>query len=450
MMLQRLHTSATLDLIATGRQSTFASRFDIQFTDDSRRQRRDDMGPITLFDKSFIQSLSADEAVWFDHFTLAIVCPIFYIETLADLAKGPSKRGPPEVIVKDIAGKFPEWGGTPVGFHIDLCIQNLLGYDVPMDARIPRPGGRPVKSGTVFEQTQEDEAFQRWHRGQFLEIERLVAAGWRKALAELDLNAIAKELDVLGIEKRSCRTLEEARDFAQEIVNRKDRSYARLALANLFFNIPAHLHPGIIARWRTAGEPTLDKFAPYAAFALTVEVFFRIAVASNLIAAERVSNRTDVTYLLYLPFCMAFVSSDNLHRRCAQLFMRPDQEFIWGIDLKAALKTINAHFLQLPEDEREKGIPSFAGSPPPGNLLADLWDRHMRKSYRDEPDVRLDPEKEAELVQRFKAFRKQPTLEVADPATLDDDMISIVRSVRRKRGSWWQVSKDLPDQKDDD
>jgi hypothetical protein len=119
------------------------------------------VGPITLFDKSFVQALSADEAVWFDHFSLAVVCPIFYVETLADLAKEPSKRGPPEVIVQDIASKFPEWGGTPVGFHIDLCIYNLLGYDVPMDGRIPRPGGRPVKSGTVFEPTAEDEAFQR-------------------------------------------------------------------------------------------------------------------------------------------------------------------------------------------------------------------------------------------------------------------------------------------------
>ena len=142
------------------------------------------MGPITLFDKSFLQSLSADEAVWFDHFFTAVVCPIFYVETLADLAKEPSKRGPPEVIVKDIAGKFPEWGGSPVGFHTDLCINSLLGYEIPMDGRIPRPGGRPVKSGTVFEPTPEDEAFQRWHAGQFHEIERLIAADWRKALAE--------------------------------------------------------------------------------------------------------------------------------------------------------------------------------------------------------------------------------------------------------------------------
>ena len=36
------------------------------------------MGPITLFDKSFLQAISLDEAVWFDRF----VCPVFYVETL--------------------------------------------------------------------------------------------------------------------------------------------------------------------------------------------------------------------------------------------------------------------------------------------------------------------------------------------------------------------------------
>jgi hypothetical protein len=45
------------------------------------------MGPIALFDKSFIQSLLADEVVWFDHFFISNICPIFYVETLADVSK---------------------------------------------------------------------------------------------------------------------------------------------------------------------------------------------------------------------------------------------------------------------------------------------------------------------------------------------------------------------------
>src|SRR5438128_4404027 len=119
------------------------------------------MGPITLFDKSFLQALSAEEALWFDHFSLPVVCPIFYIETLGDLAKAPTDRGPAEVIVKDIASKFPEWAGSPTRFHRDLCILSLTGHEIPMDGTIPRPGGRKVRSGVVFNQSDEETAFRR-------------------------------------------------------------------------------------------------------------------------------------------------------------------------------------------------------------------------------------------------------------------------------------------------
>jgi hypothetical protein len=395
------------------------------------------MGPIALFDKSFLQSISLDEAVWFDRFFLSIVCPVFYVETLADLAKEPSARGPAERTVREIANKFPEMGGTPCGFHVDLCIQDLLGFHTPMDGRIPRPGGRSVRSGTVFDQTPEEAAFHRWHEGKFDEVERVAAVEWRKELSELDLAAIAKELRALGIDGKSCKTLEEAREFAKTIVNGKDKPYTRLTLAALFFHVPPHLHPRISAAWQQSGQRTLNAFAPYAAYCMTVEVFFWIALAAGLIATERPSNRTDIAYLFYLPFCIAFVSSDKLHRRCAHLFMRPNQEFVWGIDLKAALTTVNAHFLKLPEAEREQGIVKFADSPPAGNLVADLWDRHMRRRQRAEPDEKLSPQEEAKLVKRFKEFRKQATLEATESAAADDEMISITRWVRKKRGSWW-------------
>lgn len=94
------------------------------------------MGPITLFDKSFLQSISADEAVWFDHFFMPVICPVFYVETLANLAKETTKRGPPEVIVRAIANKFPEWGGSPCGFHSDLAINDLLGHHVSLRYQI--------------------------------------------------------------------------------------------------------------------------------------------------------------------------------------------------------------------------------------------------------------------------------------------------------------------------
>jgi hypothetical protein len=408
------------------------------------------MGPITLFDKSFLQSISLDEAVWFDRFFLSVVCPIFFVETLADLAKEPSKHGPAETVVKHIAQKFPEMGGSPCAFHADIAINDLLGFHVPMDGRVPRAGGRPVKSGTVYDPTPEDLAFSRWQKSEFHDVEKIAAATWRKSLAELDLGKVASELRSVGVDGKSCKSLEQARSIAQSVVSNTTNVLAVLSLASEFLHVPQQLHSPIIETWKREGRRALNVFAPYAAHVVAVEVFFQMALAANLIATNRPSNRTDIAYLFYLPFSMLFVSSDNLHRRTVPLFMRQNQEFVWGIDLKSGLNTVNAHFLGLPEHVREKGIMSFASVPPEGNAVADLWNRHMRRNIRDDPKFERHPENDAELLKRLKDFRKQPTLEPGHASEPKEDMISIARSVRRKRGNWWQVPKDLPDTKDDD
>ena len=95
------------------------------------------MGPITLFDKSFLQSLSVDESVWFDHFFLTNVCPLFFVENLADLGKLTAKGRTAEQEVRKIADKFPEMRGSPCAFHTDLCAAKLLGYEIPMTGQIP-------------------------------------------------------------------------------------------------------------------------------------------------------------------------------------------------------------------------------------------------------------------------------------------------------------------------
>ena len=123
------------------------------------------MGPITLFDKSFLQSLSIDESVWFDHFFLTNVCPVFYVETLSDLEKSVRKGRTPEDEVRIIADKFPEMHGTPCAYHLDLCVGNLMGHPVSMIGQIPVAGGHLVKvdgkTGVVFKKTPESEAFSR-------------------------------------------------------------------------------------------------------------------------------------------------------------------------------------------------------------------------------------------------------------------------------------------------
>jgi hypothetical protein len=90
------------------------------------------MGPIILFDKSALQALSIDESVWFDQFFLPVICPIFFVETLADLEKSIRTGRTPEEEVGLIAVRTPQMSGQPNVNHIDLCIGGC-------DRSIPKP-----------------------------------------------------------------------------------------------------------------------------------------------------------------------------------------------------------------------------------------------------------------------------------------------------------------------
>src|ERR1035438_4245535 len=133
------------------------------------------MGPIALFDKSFLQSLSLDEAVFFDRFFLSVICPLFYVETLADLEKHVREGRTPEQEVGIIADKVPEMSGYPCAYHIDLGAATLFGANIPLNGRIPTAGGRPVKvdgkSGFVHEESAAAQAFRRWQEREFLRSE---------------------------------------------------------------------------------------------------------------------------------------------------------------------------------------------------------------------------------------------------------------------------------------
>jgi hypothetical protein len=374
------------------------------------------MQPLTLFDKSFLQSLSLDESVWFDHFFHPIVCPLFYVETLSDLKKQDKKDRTPEKEVQTIAEKLPEVHGNRCAFHLDLCMSNLLGELVSAERGIPLYTERLVKvegkTGIVFETSPEAEAFSRWANHEFTQLEHKFAKLWRNQLSNVDL-------------------------------------IERMKLACLLLRVPSHMYSKILEIWSGQGKPPLARYAPYAAYVTTVEIFFHIALAANLISTDRPSNLLDVAYLHYLPFCDIFVSSDKLHRKCAPLFMRNNQQFIWGLDLKKGLNEIDQHYQQLSIDTKEKGILSFAHTPPKEGhfFISEIWDKQFsnwrNNEIIDNPEKVLPPETVKEIMQIADAT---PLLkEEVDFDAKDPDTLTIKRKVRKKKGSWYQLPKNIED-----
>ena len=413
------------------------------------------MGPIALFDKSFLQSLSLDESVFFDHFFLPVICPIFYIETLADLEKQVRAGRTPEQEVGIIADKVPEMSGWPCAYHLDLAAHVLFGADVPLDGRIPTAGGRPVKvdgkTGFAHSEPPEAQAFNRWQNREFLELEREFARDWRAALNDIDLVTVAAGMSAMGVTPQACKSLEDARRLVDSFLARTGETVAdQIKLAMVAFGVPLEYETLILQRWRAQGSPPLIQFAPYSAHVLSVELFFQIALTADLIGTGRVSNRTDIGYLFYVPFCNVFISSDNLHRRCVPHFLRQDQTFVWGQDLKADINRLMGYYASRPEDEKEQGLTRLAPTPPPDDkgLTVQLWDRYLIASWRTKLAGRgqvRNKEEDAKIVQHINRVTDAPALPTneVDFKPADAHFVQLKRSISRRKGSWWQVPKNL-------
>jgi hypothetical protein len=411
------------------------------------------MGPNTLFDKSFIQSLSVDDSVWFDAFYSGVICPIYFSEVLADLAKPtPSNGRDPLADVRGLAHKSPEMHGAMCAHHDSIAHSVLHGFSMPMTGQIPVPHGRPVRvgdqRGISFDEAPETLALRRWQDRKFEELEREHAAQWRARLASLDLASLAAPLRSRGVDGRSIRSLADARDLAHQITTDRRSPVLMVSAAAEAFCATQQERDAVQRRWHACGGPPLHEFAPYTAHVLEIELFFQLALASDHISTERPSNRMDIAYLYYLPFCNLFVSGDKLHAKCAPLFLRRDQQFVWGPDLKADLVALNQHFSTALDDATKAlGIMRFCSAPPDGEhfLTRRLWNSVFGSGaprYRVESTA---PERNEKLASHNRQFADAPTMGDIDFDPADADAITIPRRIHAKKGSWRLVPEGLDD-----
>jgi hypothetical protein len=410
------------------------------------------MGPTALFDKSFLQSLSLDEAVWFDQFFISNISPLFYVETLADLDKEMSRGRTAEEVVGQIAEKAPQISGAPNVHHLELLLANLMGQPISMTERPIVAGARPVESdgkkGVNIDISPEAKAFNRWQDGEYQQVEREFAKAWRAHIKGMTFESSASYAAKLGIDISSCKNKDDAFKAANLIISKADKPYDLIGFIINAIGMPQEFQQEFVHRYQVYGFPPLIHYAPYAAHVIKIEIFFHICVSRGFISAARPSNKIDIAYLHYLPFCNVFISGDNLHKSTASFFLNRRQRFVWGPDLKKDLSRINEYYLAFPQETKDKGIISFASKPPvDGNYLtAKLWD-NMNSSWRKSGENRVPLSQEAneKLLKHIKGFTEAPSLSaeyMPDP-TEELDSLSIQRSIRRKRGSWYQVPKDL-------
>lgn len=407
-------------------------------------------GPIIVFDKSVLQSLTVDEAVWFDTFYFPCMTPLFFVETLADLEKEVQKGRSPEDVVGNLAEKTPIGGAINVHHHT-LSVNELLEHRIDLRHVPVVPGGSPVttrdgRRAVVFDAPPEAAALKRWEERDFLRVERQFAKAWRDALSGIDLDSIFRQgRDII---KRISRPgdLFAVKAAADDLLRKPGSRYVADALQALK---PEALGRTVLERWRAHGGPPIKEFAPYTAHLLSVDLFFCIGLGADLIGRERPTNKIDIAYLYYLPFCMAFTSRDHLHERTAPLFLDENQVFIRGDDLKVDLAKLDTHYSQLSDEEKLRGVMSFAHYPPVDGefLVSKMWDKLMRPEWREwasRPPELKSKESEAEIIAEINEIAEAPRSRIeASGSPEEPDAVLVQRKVPLYRGKWRMLPPEI-------
>lgn len=409
------------------------------------------MGPMLIFDKSFLQSLSVDESVILDQMFSCVVTPLFFVETMADLTKETKRGRTAEQVVGGLAERTPVARSYINTYHQDVILEDLLGRRQDYDHRPAVAGGIPVrvegKAGVVYQKSPEREAFDRWQQGHFLDVERRFAQKWRADLASIDLPAVARAYKSMLRKEHRPKSHESARDLARRMVSAGGQNYRSLVMAHRLLGMPARSLGRVVRNWKAAGSPPLREYAPFAAHCLEVDLFFELCLSNGLISDQRPSNRIDVSYLYYLPFADIFASGDKLHRVTAPLFLDERQRFVWGPELKADLAALNARFAALPEEEKAKGLFSLTSTPPVDHqgLVATLWDTKT-PGWRTPkpPPPKISPAAEAEIIARSRLLTQAAEGGGHRPLAADEEIqhLIIQRHIPKQRGSWRMFSAD--------
>jgi hypothetical protein len=325
----------------------------------------------------------------------------------------------------------------------------MTGQIVIDSGRLVSLDGKP---NAISDRSPVAEAFDRWQDGDFNAVERDFASQWRDQLSRVDLDTLPDILLHCPEFTIPCASLAKAMDLAMAFTRSTEAPYLKMEVCLRLLQMPPRAEPRIRERWAQLGFPSIHEFAPYAAFQLSVILFFFIALKTGLISSRRPSNLLDIAYLFYLPFCMVFVSYDRLHRELAPLFLRRNQEFVWGPDLKASLQEISTFYSLYSETDKAKGLHSFAPTPPlhVTTLVSEMWDRHL-PSWRAGRSTPLTTPRETHLpdmVGKVEQMGNAPTLSPG-PGELsinDIQSVTIKRRVRRKKGAWYQVPQSLKPQ----
>jgi hypothetical protein len=360
------------------------------------------VGPQLLFDKSALQGLSQAEArTATTHFYL-VYAPILFAEILGDLKKFPLADDQKREVSK-VASKMPGGESCFTAHYRTLLEANLLGRHVEMDGRPILLGGTDVtdslgRRGVFFDEQPERGALRRWLAGRMSEAEELLSKRWRESTRALSLESLRNS----GLRNSDIQTFEGLMVTVDNFCDDRSRQLENLQWIIVEAGIEEQAGTAIFNRWLALGMPSLKHFAPFAHYCLRVFAAFYMGLANDILST-RSTNRLDLEYILYLPFCKVFCSCDHFHLVFAPFFLQPDQDVVDGRVLKNDLRQIRNYFESLTYQDRKAYRDRFGLYPPdlPDSFTNTVWKKHMkpRSEYKR---LKLDAAGEKRLTEHVR------------------------------------------------
>lgn len=359
-------------------------------------------------DKSTFQSLSFPELMRLSSYYKHNVAPVLVMEILGDLKKESQEgKTPSDVRVKDFASKLFPMRSVINAYYRTLVKSELSGNPIEMDGRPTLDIEKVVQSddgrkGFVVKETAEEKAIYKWKDGKFTEADHDLSQLWRTLTTQENLlKNLQRTLQANEHEKLKC--FDELHNKVNSILI--DHVLQDRLLAYMIENYVEGEIDGmsIFTRWITENRPFLIDFAPYTAHCLKVDMLFHLGLQSELVGT-RPTNRVDIEYLYYLPFCNVFTSNDKIHKQLAPLLIRDDQQFIIGSDLKKDFK----HIVEYLESEGEEAKKKYVNEPPilENTLTYGLWKKYFNYPKSSNMNRNIS-EKELEYMkQQMDKFEK--------------------------------------------
>lgn len=379
------------------------------------------MGPIVIYDKSVLEALNKEESILLQKYFHTNITPVIFLEVLADLKESPrSQQQTAEQRVARLAEKLPILSSI-VNAHHDQLSQGelfhggLQGHHVKM-GRVPISSNQPKviknatgRQGLIYPESREEKALSAWRKSQFSELDYLLAQEWKDTHKSLDLNSLANELKRDINKAPKFTTIQEVKQFVDEELNKlgEIKPFILLRLMLHHFGASEKQQKATIEEWKKLNRECRriikpHELAPYAHYIFSVELFFRLALSQRLIASGKKSkSHIDLQYLYYLPFCMTFISNDNFHKKVVPLFLKEDQLFIEGDELKKDFIKISKHLDTLTEEE--KGIRD-SGYPPQleNSVICENFDFHAKGWRKKEAKkIRITKEQNDKIMKRI-------------------------------------------------